>query len=145
MKISKTKYVDCAGGIIINNKQEAVIVNQNHDSWSLPKGHIDEGESKLEAAIREIYEETGIKNPKLIKPLGSFGRYRIGLDGKDDKSEYKTIHIFLFSSFIKKLEPIDENNPIAKWVPYIEVANLLTHVNDKKFFTKCIKEITNEN
>ena len=145
MKISKTKYVDCAGGIIINNKQEAVIVNQNHDSWSLPKGHIDEGESRLEAAIREIYEETGIKNPKLIKPLGSFGRYRIGLDGKDDKSEYKTIHIFLFSSFKKKLEPIDENNPIAKWVPYMEVSNLLTHINDKKFFNQCIKEITSEN
>ena len=144
MKISKTKYVDCAGGIVINNKQEAVIVNQNHDSWSLPKGHIDEGESKLEAAIREIYEETGIENPKLIKPLGSFGRYRIGLDGKDDKSEYKTIHVFLFSSSKKKLNPIDENNPIAKWVPYMKVANLLTHTNDKKFFNQCIKEIINE-
>ena len=143
--MNKTKYVDCAGGIIINNKQETVIVNQNHDSWSLPKGHIDDGETKLEAAIREIYEETGIENPKLIRSLGSFGRFRIGLDGKDDKSEYKTIHIFLFSSSKQKLKPIDKNNPIAKWVPYMEAENLLTHINDKKFFNQSIKEIINEN
>ena len=71
----KTKYTYCSGGIIINDKQEIAIVNQNHNSWSLPKGHIDDGETKLEAAIREIYEETGITNPKLIKSLGSFGRY----------------------------------------------------------------------
>ena len=105
----KTKYVDCAGGIIINNKDEVVIVNQNYDSWSLPKGHIDKGETIMEAAIREIYEETGIKNPTLIKSLGSFGRYRIGLDGQDDKSEFKTINIFLFTSNHKELNPIDPN------------------------------------
>ena len=100
--MNKTKYVDCAGGIIINNKQEVVVVNQNHDSWSLPKGHIDDGETKLEAAIREIYEETGIENPKLIKPLGSFGRYRIGLDGEDDKSEQNLQH---------SSEPTDPETP----------------------------------
>ncbi len=144
MKINKTKYVECAGGIIINNKQEIVIVNQNHDSWSLPKGHIDNGETMLEAAIREIYEETGITNPKLIKSIGSFGRYRIGLDGNDDKTEHKTIHIFLFHSQQKILKPIDQNNPIAKWVPYIEVEKILTHPSDKKFFNKSIKKIINE-
>ena len=50
----KTKHVECAGGIIINKNNEVAIVNQNHDSWSLPKGHIDPGESKLETAKREI-------------------------------------------------------------------------------------------
>ena len=44
----------------------------------------------------------------------------------------------------KKLEPIDKNNPIAKWVPYMEVANLLTHTNDKEFFNNSIKKIINE-
>lgn len=142
--MNKTKYVDCAGGIIINNNKEAIIVNQNYDSWSLPKGHVDNGETILEAAIREIYEETGIENPELIKPLGSFGRYRIGLDGKDDKSEYKTIYLFLFSSLKKELKPIDKNNPIAKWAPYSEIIKLLTHKNDKVFFKKCIQLIINE-
>ena len=142
--MNKTKYVDCAGGIVINSSEEIVIVNQNYDSWSLPKGHVDQGETILEASIREIYEETGIKNPKLLKSLGSYGRYRIGLDGKDDKSEYKKIYMFLFSSSKKKLDPIDKNNPIAKWIPYNKVEDLLTHRNDKKFFTQSIKSIINE-
>ena len=46
----KKKYVECAGAIIINKNQEIAIVNQNYDSWSLPKGHIDSGESKIDAA-----------------------------------------------------------------------------------------------
>jgi len=136
--MSKTKNVICAGGIIINDNKEVVIVNQNHDSWSLPKGHVDPGESVLEAAIREIYEETGIKGIKLIKPIGEYGRYRIGLDGKDDKSEFKKIYIFLFSSNQKKLKPIDPVNPEAKWIAYNKVEKLLTHPVDKKFFVDSI-------
>ena len=140
----KTEKVICAGGIIINNNEKVVVVNQNHDSWSLPKGHVDDGETFLDAALREIYEETGIKNPKFIKPLGSYGRYRIGLDGNDDLSHYKTIHIFLFESNQVKLKPVDENNPEAKWLKYAEAEKILTHPNDKKFFKKSIKSIINE-
>jgi len=139
----KTKYTQCAGGIVINDNQEIAIVNQNHNSWSLPKGHVDKGETILDAAIREIYEETGIKDLKLIKPLGDYGRYRIGLDGEDDKSEFKTINIFLFTSNQKKLNPIDPHNPEAKWVSYNKVEKYLTHLNDKDFFLKSISSIIN--
>ena len=140
----KTEKVICAGGIIINNNGKVVVVNQNHDSWSLPKGHVDDGETLLDAAIREIYEETGIQNPKFIKPIGSFGRYRIGLDGNDDLSHYKIIHIFLFESNQIKLIPIDKNNPEAKWLTYKEAEKILTHPNDKKFFKEAIKSIIDE-
>ena len=116
----------------------------NADEWQLPQGGININESPHKAIFREIYEETGITNPKLIKSIGSFGRYRIGLDGNDDKTEHKTIHIFLFHSQQKILKPIDQNNPIAKWVPYIEVEKILTHPSDKKFFNKSIKKIINE-
>ena len=49
-----------AGGIIVNEFQEVVIVSQNHDSWSLPKGHVEKNETILNAATREIHEETGL-------------------------------------------------------------------------------------
>ena len=52
-KINKTIT---AGGIIINEYKEVVIVNQNHDSWSLPKGHVEDNDTFLETAKREIYE-----------------------------------------------------------------------------------------
>ena len=134
----KTKETKCAGGIIYNDKNEVVIVNQNHDSWSLPKGHIDPGESPLEAALREIYEETGIKKPTYIRSLGKFKRYRIGLDGNDDLSELKTIAIYLFKSNQINLQPIDPNNPEAIWVNVEEAYKLLSHKEDKSFFKKSL-------
>ena len=134
----KSKETKCAGGIIYNDKNEVVIVNQNHDSWSLPKGHIDSGESSLEAALREIYEETGIKKPTYIRSLGKFKRYRIGLDGNDDLSELKTIAIYLFKSNQINLQPIDPNNPEAIWVNVEEAYKLLSHKEDKSFFKKSL-------
>ena len=137
--MNKTKFVNCAGGIIINNKQEVAIVNQNNDSWSLPKGHIDKGETIIEAAIREIYEETGIKDLQYIKGLGSYSRYKIGLDGKDDLSELKTIYIFLFTSNQAKLVPKDPHNPFAMWANIQQVQEYLTHKEDVKFFNDTLK------
>ena len=141
MKTKNIQKAECAGGIIINQLNKIAIVNQNYDSWSLPKGHIDKGETAIDAAIREIYEETGIINPTLIKKVGVYERYRIGLDGNDDLSELKRIHIFLFKSTQKILKPIDKNNPEAKWIDIKEVENYLTHREDINFFKKNIKLI----
>jgi ADP-ribose pyrophosphatase YjhB (NUDIX family) len=139
MNNKNTKQVECAGGIVINDKQEVVIVNQNHDSYSLPKGHVDPGENYLETAKREIYEETGIKSLEYIKDLGSYSRYRIGLDGTDDKSEMKTIFIFLFQTNQVDLDPIDPNNPFALWINYDRVNEYLTHKEDKLFYNNTLK------
>ena len=54
----------------LNKKGEVLVVNQRGTSWSLPKGHIDFGEDALTAAKREIYEEAGITDLKIIKELG---------------------------------------------------------------------------
>ena len=139
MKNKITKNVICAGGVIINNKQEVVIVNQNHDSYSLPKGHVDKGESYLDAAKREIYEETGIINLEYLRDLGSYNRYKIGLDGKDDLSELKTIYLFLFKSNQINLAPQDPQNPFAMWANIEQATQLLTHKEDIKFFNDTLK------
>lgn len=125
-----------AGGIVLNSKKEVLVVNQNNNSWSLPKGHIDPGEDALGAAIREIYEESGIKEEDLIliKDLGSYERYRIALDGGDDESELKIIYMFLFESKSEKLRPVDPANPEAIWVERDKVVEMLTHKKDKEFF-----------
>lgn len=55
-----------AGGILLRTnalgeRELFVIHRPRYDDWSLPKGHIDEGESPEDAAIREIREETGMQ------------------------------------------------------------------------------------
>ena len=130
-----------AGGVVINKEGKVLVVNQNGNSWSLPKGHIDEGEDELTAAKREIYEESGIKSLKLIKEFKSYERYRIGLDGGEDKSELKTIYMFLFETNEEVLKPIDPGNPEAIWIPKKKVAKLLTHKKDKEFFLSILDKI----
>ncbi|MEZ5321739.1 MAG: NUDIX domain-containing protein [Microthrixaceae bacterium] len=53
--------VEAAGGIVTDHRGRVVIVYRPHrDDWSLPKGHPDPGESSLDAALREVWEETGM-------------------------------------------------------------------------------------
>ena len=131
-----------AGGLVINQDGLILVVNQKGDSWSLPKGHIDAGETELEAAKREIYEESGITQLELVKKFEPYSRYRIGKGGiGDDKSEMKKIIIFLFKTMENALSPIDPENPEARWVSKEQVAELLTHPKDKEFFTSIMSEI----
>ncbi len=131
-----------SGGVVLNDQGQVLVVSQHGTSWSLPKGHIeDKGKDKLAAAKREIYEETGLKDVTLIKELGSYQRYKIALDGGDDKSELKTIYMFLFKTDQTNLKPVDPENPEAKWINKQDVAGLLTHKNDQAFFLSIIDQI----
>jgi ADP-ribose pyrophosphatase YjhB (NUDIX family) len=130
-----------AGGVVLNPKGEVIIVSQHGTSWSLPKGHVEEGEDSLSAARREIYEESGVRELELITALGSYGRHRIGRDGGEDRSELKTIELFLFRTRQTSLSPVDAENPEALWVGLEEVAELLTHPKDREFFLSVIEII----
>ena len=125
-----------AGGVVINEYDEVIVVNQRGGSWSLPKGHIEINETELEAAIREIYEESGVKNLELIKTLGSYERY-----GLYDQSSLKTRTIFLLKTVKQNLNPVDPDNPEALWIHKNKVSEMLTHPKDKEFFSKILKEI----
>ena len=133
-----------AGGIVINKKfGKVVMVSQRGNSWSLPKGHLEGNESDMEAAVREIQEETGLKNISFVERLGEYTRYKIGKDGRDDKSERKTLVFFLFETEELHLCPEDEKNPVASWMYPKDVPNKLTHSSDAIFFANNIDKIQN--
>ena len=54
------KIVEAAGGVVFNPKGE-ILTMFRRDSWDLPKGKIDKGETKEVAAVREVQEETGLQ------------------------------------------------------------------------------------
>ena len=131
-----TKKTQSAGGVILNNNQ-VLVVSQHGKTWSLPKGHIENNETPLETAYREIYEETGVIQLELIQPLGHYTRYKIGKNNKtDDLSEEKTLHFFLFKTQQHIVESQDSDNPDVKWVSINAVTALLTHQKDKEFFNQ---------
>jgi ADP-ribose pyrophosphatase YjhB (NUDIX family) len=123
-----------AGGVVLNRDGQVLVVSQHGNSWSLPKGHINPGEDARAAAIREIKEESGLTDLKYIEDLGSYERHRIGIDGEEEKSELKTIEMFLYTTEQTDLLPEDPDNPEARWVDVDKVADLLTHKKDKEFF-----------
>lgn len=129
------------GGVVVGPNQKIAVVNHNHTSWSLPKGHVDPGETLEEATVREIKEEAGLTQLTLIKQLGTYHRYRTGLHTLEDKSELKTITLFLYTTTQTALKPIDPEHPEARWVDIDEVSALLTHPKDKAFFEQKKEEI----
>lgn len=134
-------FAHSAGGVVLNPKGDVLLVRQRDGSWSLPKGHIQEGEDPKTAAIREIVEETGINDFSFMKILGSYSRYSLADTGKEDMSSMKRITIYLFIAKDSELNPMDPRNPVAKWVPKGEVAKLLTHPKDQDFFRGILSEL----
>ena len=62
------KIISAAGGLVLNPKKEVLFIYRNN-IWDLPKGWVEKNENIETAAIREVEEECGIFNLKLIKPL----------------------------------------------------------------------------
>jgi ADP-ribose pyrophosphatase YjhB (NUDIX family) len=60
--------VQAAGGLVRNESDEILLIFRR-GKWDLPKGKLDKGESLEECAVREVKEETGLKEVELIAPL----------------------------------------------------------------------------
>ena len=64
----KFTIVIAAGGLVTNEKKEILLIFRR-GKWDMPKGKLDKGETIEECAVREVEEETGLQNVKLISPL----------------------------------------------------------------------------
>lgn len=102
-------------------------------SWVLPKGHVEEGESIEQAALREIYEETGLDNVQLIKHLGTIWRESPKSNGD---VEQKTIHLFLAYAPAngRSQAPTDARFAGVSWFSPEEAIKLLPYESEQAFF-----------
>ncbi len=130
--VKPSKVTVSAGGIVVNPQGLVLLIHQNETTWSLPKGHVEPAEDPIQAASREIMEESGVAALDFVRMLGVYGRYKIGNHGGEDKNEWKIIIFFLFKT--KDPHSGDILDPQARWVHCDEVENLLTHPKDKAFF-----------
>lgn len=60
--------IEAAGGVV-QNKQDEILLIFRRGSWDLPKGKIEMHETTTAAAIREVEEETGLKNVTIVQPI----------------------------------------------------------------------------
>ena len=82
-------------GAIVLNKQNRVFVGKRKDNpvnkWQMPQGGVNDGEKLIDAMKRELEEETGIKNIKILKEVNGWSEYELPdyLLGKVWKGKYR--------------------------------------------------------
>jgi len=141
-KIRYAKRVDevSAGGLVIDFSGTKGLLIGRFDQkdatrekllWSLPKGHIEEGETPEQAAIREVAEETGI-NSEISRELGVIDFWFMA----GGKRIHKTVHHFLFKEVGGTLAPQESEVDEARWFPLEEIVSLLAYPDEKKLIAR---------
>ncbi len=70
---SQYRMIRAAGGIVFNDEKKMLMIFRN-GKWDLPKGKVEKSESITDAAIREVMEETGITDARIVRPLSFSNR-----------------------------------------------------------------------
>lgn len=95
--------------------------------WSLPKGHIENGESPADAAIREVEEETGIRG-RVLALLGVIDFWFVA----EDRRVHKTVHHYLMEAAGGELSADDIEVDQVAWVPLPEVGVRLAYADERR-------------
>lgn len=115
-------YLEAAGGIVENNKDEILFIKRM-GVWDFPKGKIEKKETPIEAALREVEEETGAENLRIIKSLKS--TYHL-YPFKKSTILKKTWWFEMQTDFKGELIPQEnENIELAEWHNKEDVTELL--------------------
>lgn len=139
-----TEKVQSAGALVLAEINGVLCVAMSNDSnaspdkgadrWVFPKGHIDPNESQLEAAKREVKEETGLSDFIVLTKLGVIERISIEDSGE---TVVKQIHMFLgWCTTPHSLIPADRNASAAEWKPITDAANLAPYKEDREAFAE---------
>ena len=135
-----------AGGIVFRHGKtggvEILLIQDAKDRWTIPKGHIEEGETAQQTAKREIGEEAGLKDVEVLGWLGKIHfRYR-----RIDKLVLMTTQIYLVrakgdTNAIQKEEWMNG----IKWFPFHDALEAIEYEDIGKLMLLAMKRIRQEN
>jgi 8-oxo-dGTP pyrophosphatase MutT (NUDIX family) len=133
----RTVHETSAGGLVIDNidrpreEQVAALIGRvdrrGRMLWSLPKGHIELGETAEQTAIREVAEETGIQG-SVLAALGRIDYWFV----TDGRRVHKTVHHYLMRCSGGELSDDDVEVAEVAWVPINELPSRLAYADERK-------------
>lgn len=119
--------VRAAGGVVWRRAGDIVEVllvhRDRYDDWSFPKGKLDPGESWEQAAVREVFEETGV--------VGVLGDELGSTDYVDHKGRPKRARYWAMAVAVETGFEADDEISGRAWVPLDEVHGRLTYARDE--------------
>lgn len=141
--ISEVVREPTAGGVVFRHnpatkKVEILLIQDAKDRWTIPKGHIEEGETSKQTARREIAEETGLEKVEVYNWLGKINfRYR-----RSNSLVLMTTEIFLVKALgdTDKLKPEEWMNGI-KWFEANEALDKIAYEDIGKLILLALKKI----
>ena len=126
-----------AGGLVIDgldgprDEQVAALIGRvdrrGRMLWSLPKGHIEMGETAEQTAIREVAEETGIRG-SVLAALGRIDYWFV----TDGRRVHKTVHHYLMRFSGGELSDEDLEVAEVAWVPIQELPSRLAYADERR-------------
>ena len=135
-----------AGGVIFRRNEkkeiEILLIQDSKDRWTIPKGHIEEGETAQETAKREIGEEAGLHDVKIIGWLGKINfRYR-----RIDRLVLMTTQVFLVKALgdTDAIKKEDWMNGI-RWFSFSDALDEIEYEDIGKLILLAMKKIRQEN
>ena len=127
-----------AGGLVyrdVDGAREVLVAHRpRYDDWTFPKGKLDEGESLIECALREVREETGLEC--------EVGRYLGTTRFDSGRGQLKEVSYWAMHPVGSVFEPNDEVDEIA-WLSQQELADHLTYPIDASFEAELDESWTN--
>lgn len=126
------KFEKCCGAIIIDNKK-VLIVKHQKGHFDFPKGHVENNETEVETALREVKEETSLEIE-----LDERKRYVISYSPKE--GTIKEVIFFLAKPITKEVKP--QVNEIAeiKWLSFEEAVERITYDNSRELLRQVMTE-----
>jgi 8-oxo-dGTP pyrophosphatase MutT (NUDIX family) len=121
-----------AGGVVLRGREVLAIVPVKRSAegervLALPKGHFDPGETSLQAAEREVREETGVS----VQPLAELGEARYWYK-RDGQTIGKSVTFFLFAYAGGDIADHDEEVEEVRWLDLSEAQRTLTHAAERE-------------
>ena len=117
-----------------------LIIKHRKGHWSFPKGHQDNGETKLETAIRELKEETGISKIDLLKKQVML-KEKYKYAGKNNIKTLKKVDYFIAEARKQKVKIDDDEIVNYKWCTLNSALDTITFKESRAMIKKADKII----
>ena len=128
------KQEKSCGCIVINDQNKVLLIHSNKGHWGFPKGHMEEGETEIQTAKREVREETNI-DVEVIEEYRYTQKYNVNED------IVKEVVLFLGKSLEDNQKPQLEEVSEVKWFEFEEAVNIITYDNSREILIQLKKDL----